>query len=193
MSVRVSEMAKSTILALCAASWASLPGCASNPRCPKLPGGPRYCLQSTTAIVPHVALQDIRIRGGDLDERLIVQLEVDASGMHLAGLTPVGQRVADASFDNRIASASSLAGGTFDAGALLSLVQLAVWPADSVSAGLDEGWRIEESPHLRKILHDGETTMEVVREGTPPKYERLEIRLPSAGLSLIVDAIDDHE
>jgi hypothetical protein len=188
VSVRVSE-----ILALIAATLAAMAGCASVQRCPELPGGPRYCLQATTAVAPFTALQDIRIRRGDLDERLIAQLEVDAAGLHLAGLTPMGQRGLEAHFDNRDATGSSLAGDRFDARALLSLVQLAIWPTESVRAGLGEDWQIEETPALRRLLRDGEVFFEVARQGEPPRYQRLDIRLPGAGLSLTVEAIKDDD
>ena len=186
MSVRVSEI-------LAVIVTAALSGCADDPRCPDLPGGPRYCLQATTAVAPYRALQDIRIRRGDLDERLIAQLEVDATGMHLAGLTPMGQRLLEAHFDNKEATASSLAGDRFDARALLSLVQLAVWPAESVRAGLGEDWQVEETPALRRLLREGELILEVARSGEPPRYQRLDIRLPGAGLSLTVQAIKDDD
>ncbi len=171
----------------------ALTGCASDPRCPDIPGGPGYCLQATSAVAPYVALQDIRIQRGDLDERLIAQLEVDAEGMHLAGLTPMGQRVLEAHFDNREATASSLAGDRIDARALLSLVQIAVWPAASVRAGLGEDWELLETPALRRLLRDGASILEVARIGEPPAYRQLDIHLPDAGLSLTVRAIKEEE
>jgi len=168
---------------------ALLAGCAGDPLCPSLPGGPRYCLQATAAVAPHVALQDIRIRRGELDERLIVQLEVDKAGMRLAGLTPMGQRVLEAQFDNKTASASSLAGDRLDARALLSLVQLATWPAEAVRAGLGDDCILVETPAQRLLLRDGRPIMAVARTGEPPDYQRLEISLPEAGMTVTVQAI----
>lgn len=182
MSVRVSKL-----LILCA-----LTGCAS-PRCPDIPGGPRYCLQPSTAVAPFTALQDIRIRRGDLDERLIAQLEVDTAGMRLAGLTPLGQKVLSAEFDNDQARGVSLAGDRFDPRALLSLVQIATWPADSVAAGLDDGWEIAHDGAARRLLHGDELIMEVLREGTPPRYDRLDIHMPKASLYLNVQEVKDAE
>lgn len=170
----------------------TLAGCAS-PRCSDIPGGPRYCLQATSAVPPFTALQDIRIRRGDLDERLIAQLEVDTAGMNLAGLTPMGQKVLEAHFDNREATASSLAGDRIDARALLSLVQIAAWPAASVAAGLGDDWRIDETPDLRRLLRDDVSVLEVARLGTAPRYDRLDIRMPDIGLSLTVRTIKEEE
>lgn len=183
MSVRVSSFLFLGLL---------LAGCASDPRCPDLPTGPRFCLQSTAAVTPHATLQDIRIRRGELDERLIAQLEVDAAGMHLAGLTPMGQRILEAHFDNRTATASSLAGDHLDARALLSLVQLATWPAESVRAGLGDDCILVETPALRRLLRDGIAIMDVARTGEPPDYQTLEISLPDAGMTVTVQAIKEE-
>lgn len=98
----------------------ALAGCAASPRCPPLPGGPDYCLQDSGAVPAFNALHDIRLRRQGFDERLIAQLEVDADGMRLAGLTPMGQRVLEARFDNVAATASSLADGRLDARAALA-------------------------------------------------------------------------
>jgi len=174
----------------CLAILAMLAGCAST--CPNLPGGPRYCLQGTAAVPPHVALQDIRIRRGDLDERVIAQLEVDAEGMRLAGLTPMGQRVLEATFDNRTAWAESLAGDRLDARALLALVQLATWPADVVRAGLGDGCILQETPVRRRLLREGRLILDVVRTGEPPIYRRIEISLPDVGMTVTVREIKDE-
>jgi hypothetical protein len=190
LPVRVSELLG---IVMIGATLATLSGCASDPRCPDLPGGPRYCLQTTGDVTPFSALQDIRIRRGDLDERLIAQLEVDAAGMHLAGLTPMGQRILEAHFDNREATAGSLAGKRFDARALLSMVQLAVWPAESVRAGLSEGWELDETPALRRFLREGISMLEVERSGEAPRYRRLDIRVPDAGLTLTIKAIEQDD
>jgi len=176
-----------------ALTLAILAGCAGDPRCPDIPGGPRYCLQTTRAVAPFSALQDIRIQRGALDERLIAQLEVDAAGMSLAGLTPMGQKVLEARFDNDKATAESLAGDRFDARALLSLVQISAWPADSVRAGLGADWTLDETPDLRRLLREGASVLEVERQGEAPDYHGLDIRLPDAGLRLTVRAIKEVE
>jgi hypothetical protein len=168
-----------------------LAGCASPPHCPPLPGGPGYCLQNTSAVPAFSALQDVRLQRHAMDERLISQLEVDADGMRLVGLTPMGQRILEARFDNRQATAESLAGERVDARALLVLIQLATWPADSVRAGLRWGWTLEDSATRRRVLRGEETVLMVERSGTPPSYRHLDIHLPRAELHLSVDRIED--
>jgi hypothetical protein len=163
-----------------------LMACTDNPNCPPLPGGAAYCLQSSTAVPAFTALQDLRLHGRGLDERLIAQLEVDNDGMRLAGLTPMGQRVLEARFDNHAATADSLAGSAIDARALLSLVQVATWPADTVRAGLMDGWTLEETPDRRRILHNEQVFMEILRVGSPPRYTSLTISLPRIELMLTV-------
>jgi hypothetical protein len=138
-------------------------------------------------------LQDIRIQRGELDERLIAQLEVDAAGMRLVGLTPMGQRILEADFDNNVATASSVVGRRFDVRSLLSMVQLAVWPADSVRAGLGEGCEIEESPALRRLLREGMPILEIARIGEPPRYRRLDIHVPNAGFSLAIQDLEEDD
>jgi hypothetical protein len=135
------------------------------------------------------ALQDIHLQGRGLDERLIARLEVDNDGMRLAGLTPMGQRVLEARFDNQAVTADSLAGSGIDARALLSLVQLATWPVDTVRAGLRDGWTLEETATRRRILHNDEVFMEIAGIRSPPHYASLTISLPRIELMLTVTEI----
>ena len=175
----------SAAVALCS----MLSACTDDPRCPPLPGGAAYCLQSSGAVQAFTALQDIHLQGRGLDERLIARLEVDHDGMRLAGLTPMGQRVLEARFDNQAATADSLAGSGIDARALLSLVQLATWPVDTVRAGLRDGWTLEETSTRRRILHNDQVFMEIAGIGSPPHYANLTIFLPRIELMLTVTEI----
>ena len=167
-----------------------LGGCANAPNCPSLPSGLGYCLQNSAETPAFSALQDVRLQRHALDERLITQLEVDASGMRLVGLSPMGQRVLEARFDNKEARASSLAGDKLDARALLSMIQIATWPAESVRVGLRWGWELEEDVHIRRVLREDETALVIERHGTPPHFHQLIIRLPQADLTLRVNDIE---
>lgn len=179
---------KGTLAAICLV----LTGCAHSTRCPTIPGGPEYCLQPSSTVPAFFALQDIRIRRHEMDERLIGQLEVDADGMRLACLTPMGQRLLEASFDNRQAFADSVAGDRIDARALLSLVQLSSWPADAVRTGLAAEWDLEESPGLRQVLRAGRTYLEIRQAGKAPNFSRLKINLPDAEMTISVTAIEEE-
>lgn len=181
-------------LPLSAAILALLTGCAQDPaRCPPIPGGPVYCLQASTAVPSFHTLQDLRVRRGELDERLIAGLEVDATGMRLVGFTPLGQRLLSAEYDNRAARAESLAGDRVDARALLSLAQLAAWPADSVRAGLGAGWELEDTPAGRRVSQDTEVALDIIREGEAPAYRRLVITMPRAGMTVEVRVVEEEE
>ncbi len=181
----------SSLLSIAALACTVLAGCAQNARCPIIPGGPMYCLQDTNSVPPFNALQDIRIRRGDLDERMIAQLEVDATGMRLAGLTPMGQRVFDVVFDNKHATANSIADNRLDFRVLLALVQLAVWPRDRVEAALPSGFRLEEIGHERRLLHEDRAIAAIARSGEPPAYTTLDISISAAGLNVMIETIDE--
>lgn len=180
-------------LCLLAGAALALSGCSGDSRCPRLPGGPVYCLQPTDSVPTFHTLQDIRIRRGALDERMIAQLEVDGTSMRLAGLTPMGQRVFDTRFDNREATSDSIAGDRFDPRVLLALVQLGVWPLERISAGLDRTVRIEDMPRMRRFTQDDTVFLEIARDGSPPRYGHLEIRIPSADLTVTIENIDDDD
>lgn len=168
----------------------ALAGCA-NPRCPEIPGGPYYCLQTSTAVAPFTVLQDIHISRGALNERLIAQLEVDASGMRLVGFTPLGQKVLSSGFDNVAATGESLIDERLDPRALLSLVQIATWPLEAVESGLQADWLVDDSPTSRRLLHDDRLVMEVLKQGKPPCFDRLDIAMPLVGFALTVEEVKD--
>lgn len=170
-----------------------LVACATDPRCPPLPGGPDYCLQPTTAVSPFSVLQELRIRRKELDEQLIAQLEVDAEGMRMAGLTPMGQRILEAHFDNQAASASSLAGDKVDARSLLSLAQLAAWPSDSVRTGLRGNWILEESSNLRRFMRDDQLALEIRTQGIAPDYSSIDLILPLAEMTVNLRSVKEFD
>uniref|UniRef100_UPI00272DE7F4 DUF3261 domain-containing protein n=1 Tax=Propionivibrio sp. TaxID=2212460 RepID=UPI00272DE7F4 len=69
--------------------------------CTTLPGGPRYCLQTTDSIVPFDVQQKVDVSFDSRRETMIAQLEADAGGIRFAGMTPFGQKLLQVSFDNR--------------------------------------------------------------------------------------------
>lgn len=169
-----------------------LGGCTGGTRCPALPDGLHYCLQDSAAVTPFDAFQSIHVEGPGIDLRLIAALEVDSAGMRMVGLTPMGQRVLETVFDNHTLRAPAIdAEGGIDAGALLALVQLALWPAHAVRPGLPEGWQLDETDGRRRVLHDdGRTGIDIQRTGSAPRWTAIELSLPAAGLRVQVRDLD---
>jgi hypothetical protein len=164
--------------------------------CAALPGGARYCLQTTAAIEPFDAQQKVDIAFDGRQETMIAQLESDADGMRLVGMTPFGQKLLQLGFDNRNVSAEAFSGKGPDPIVLLAVVQLATWPAEQVRAGLGDKGAISlieeqtgEQPQ-RRVVKDGKDIV-VVRytRGRPPSGDMV-IQLPSAGVEFTITHLD---
>ena len=165
-----------------------------DPRCASLPGGGRYCLQPTGAIAPFEAQQKVEASFGDgRRETMIVELETDANGMRFAALTPFGHKILEMAYDNGAASAAAGPDSRLDPALAMAMLQLALWPADAVRAGLGEGLLLEESGRQRRILSGGEVLMSVNWVGDAVPYRRLVIALPAARLTLEVETLPDAE
>ena len=166
-------------------------GCASvDSRCATLPGRIGYCLQTTEGIAPFDAQQQIDMVIGDKRETLIAQVESDASGMRMAGMTPLGQSLVQLSFDNReVASDMSLAKSLAPA-SLLALVQLARWPVERVRNGLTSGVTVEESEAERRFFRDGRLVLRVRYTLGRAAQGDLAISLPEAGVELTIVNLD---
>jgi hypothetical protein len=164
-----------------------------DPRCTGLPGGGRYCLQPTTAIAPFETQQKVEAAFDGRRETMIVEIEADANGIRLAGLTPFGHKLVQMSYDNREATATVRPDPRLDPALIMALLQLALWPADAVRAGLGARLTLEEGDGQRRILMDGESIMTVSYAGSVAPYRRLHLALPSAGLELDVETLFDME
>lgn len=162
--------------------------------CTTLPGGPRYCLQTTDSIVPFDAQQKVDVTFDSRRETMIAQLEADAGGIRFAGMTPFGQKLLQVSFDNRDVTAETFPGKGPDPVLLLALVQVATWPAEQVRAGLDGAEVIDDdsndAPAQRRLVKDGKDIV-VIRytRGRPPAGDML-ILLPAAGVEFSITNLD---
>ena len=172
-------------------------GCAGDgTSCAAFPGGVRYCLQTTAAVEPFDAQQKLDIAFNGRQETMIAQLEVDADGMRLVGMTPFGQKLLQLGFDNRSVSAEAFAGKGPDPVLLLAVVQLATWPAEQVRVGLGRNNAIDlideqtGEQSQRRIVKDGKDIV-VIRytRGHPPSGDML-IRLPAAGVEFTITHLD---
>ncbi len=162
----------------------------SDPRCAKLPGDVRYCLQPTTAVMPFDVQQKVELTLNGLRETMVVELEVDAFGMRFAGLTPFGQTLVQASYDNREARAGVLPDKRLEPVLFLAFLQLALWPADSVRAGLDATIVVQESMGQRRVLEGGNVVIEVSYTGGRPPSGDMRIVFPSAQLEIDVKTLN---
>lgn len=166
--------------------------------CTTLPGGPRYCLQTTDSIAPFDAQQKVDVTFDGRRETMIAQLEADADGIRFAGMTPFGQKLLQVSFDNREVSAKTFPGKGLDPVLLLALVQIATWPAEQVRAGLDGAEVVDEGidnasnekAAQRRLVADGKDIV-VIRytRGRPPAGD-MRIELPTAGVEFSITNLD---
>jgi hypothetical protein len=166
-------------------------GCAGHDsRCAQIPGGGRYCLQTTAAVEPFDVQQKVEATLSGRRETMIFELEVDGDGMRLVGLTPFGQKLIQLRYDNRDASADRLPDERLPPALLLSLLQLALWPANSVRSGLDPSLALSESADQRRILADGKVLVEVSYRGDRRAFGEMRIALPSAAMELEIVTLE---
>jgi hypothetical protein len=184
-----------TLTALCLSALLAATACGGrDPRCANLPGGGRYCLQTTAEIAPFDVQQQVDVTFNGRRETMIFELEVDAGGMRLAGLTPFGQKLIQASYDNREARADTLPDDRLDPSLLLALLQITLWPADSVRAGLaSRSMVLEEREGMRRVLQDGNVLLAVGYTGSLPPFGDMRIEFPAAHMKFDVKTLDALE
>lgn len=157
--------------------------------CASLIGGGNFCLQPTTALAPFEIQQKVEARFRNRRETVIAEIENDASGLHFVGLTPFGQTVFQVSYDNREAHAATLPDRRISPALLIALLQIALWPADSIRAGLEAPFTLEESGGQRRIVNRGETTLSIDYTGEHPPYRRMHLSIPAADLELDIETL----
>ena len=165
--------------------------CACSPEqqeCVSLPGttSASYCLQPTQAVAPFSVQQFVELQFAGKKDALVVDLDVDAARMQFVALTPFGQKLIHVDYDNRQVNAYLLPHQKLPPALLLSLLQLASWPADSVRVGLEVSLRLEESGEGRRILHGDDVLVEV----TYHSREALSITLPAPGLEITIRTLE---
>lgn len=174
-----------------------LAGCTpATPGCARLPGGGSYCLQSGAGPI-FSTLQQSVLSVGEQRLTLLARIENDARGLRFAGITPLGQTLMFVSWENGVlhselppAMASRIDPALFPA-----LVQIALWPAEAVRAGLSPELELIEEPGRRRLRPkeasgDGDI-LDISWEGNLP-YQRLRIVAP-AGMRIDARALDDAE
>ncbi len=190
MKIAINRLRLPIFLLLCAC----LAACGDdNPRCPRLPGGGRYCLQTTAQTLPFDVQQKLDITFNGRRETMIAQLESDALGMRFAGMTPFGQKLIQLDFDNETIKAVTFPGKGFDPALLLALVQIASWPLDGVQAGLDDSTVAEEGHGQRRLVRNGKELIVIGYTRGHPPHGDMFIQLPEAGVELSVENLEAHD
>lgn len=177
-----------------ATTVALLAACApESPTCARLPGGARYCLQTSEGVVPFEVQQKIDVTFNGQHETMIAQVEVDAAGMHFVGLTPLGQRLLRASFSDGEIRADGVALEKLDPALLLALIQLASWEASRVRPGLDGDAELEEIENGRHLVKDGKAVLRIgYTRGHPPTGD-IRIELPGTGVEFSIVTLDESD
>lgn len=152
--------------------------------------GASLCLQDSGGVKAFTALQSATLHFNGTSETLILQLENDAQGLRLAGLTPIGQPLIQASFLNGQFTASGPAAERFDARLLLATIQAAWWPLPQLQAAYQtNGLRMQESvsPHERRLMHDNDILL-TIRYGSGH-----DLQMEMTGLRLDVSTLEWQE
>lgn len=119
------------------------------------------------------------------------QLEADSSALRLAAFA-LGQTVARMTWDGvRLEEThSQRVPDVVTPARIMSDVQLAFWPEESVRAGLPAGYSLESSATARRVLHDGEPLIDVRYVGTGPIFPRIELNHVVHGFRMIIESTE---
>lgn len=139
-----------------------LGACASLPPsgCTALSASTRYCLQPLPAghTLAVNQLVDMQFPGRPAGERLVFAIDATDARMQIVGLSPLGQTVFRLGVDHGDTQWDGPPAAEALARRLPALVQLMLWPADSVRQGLDRDAALRVTPDGRR-LHDRDGTL----------------------------------
>lgn len=182
------QIALMSLIALTLSACASLE---STP-CATLAANAAYCLQPPSARGAFSALQQVDLHWQQVRQTTLTELESDGTALHMAVLSPMGQKLLEVHY--RPPQVKQVAGppSGLEPALLLALVQLALWPQDSVRTGLrgDATW--QEQAGLRQLRLDGAVLLEVSYEGDLPYPRHLVLRWPQQQLELVIRTIPDE-
>ena len=170
----------------------ALTGCSPyDPKCANLLGSGRYCLQSTTVVTAFDVQQKVTLLRGSQSDTLIVELEVDPSGLRMVGVTPFGHKLIELNYDNQTVKASTTPDTRLSPTLLVALLQMALWPQASVREGLQTPLTLEDKGTQRRIMHGSNPVLTITHDNAPPPYRQLQMTLHAADLELRIETLDD--
>jgi len=162
-------------------------------RCTNLMGNGRYCLQPTSAVAPFDLQQKIDTTINNNSELMVTEVEVNAVGMQLIGLTPFGHKLVHISYDNDEAKAIVSPNSRFDPTLTIAVMQLALWPVESVRKGLGEAMLLEESVGHRRYLSNNKLVLDVHYVNPDAPTNKFHLSFPLVGLILDIETLPEIE
>ncbi|MGP1716149.1 MAG: DUF3261 domain-containing protein [Methylophilus sp.] len=162
----------------------------SSPRCTALPGNVQYCLQPTTQIPAFAEQQKVTVTLKQTQETLLTSVEVDASGVRMAMLSPLGQTLANIDMPNAGVIQVEQLGTHWDAKWLLALLQVTRWPASQVREGLSRNAEMHESTLQRDIILNGKVIMDVKFHSIEHPYQKLLVRFPALDMQMDIETLE---
>jgi hypothetical protein len=170
-----------------------LTACAVN-RCPTLPGGVSYCLQSPASGPSFSVVQQVVIGGGEQQETLLAYIENNPQRLALVGLTPLGQTVLRVTWDGRhiVTSGPPGMGPPINPAVLLAVLQFGLWPPDAVRAGLPENVVWKEGATDGQLTRQGKPLLTLRRTGQAVPYDTLSVALQPAELQINIHTLTEE-
>jgi hypothetical protein len=179
---------------LCAGVSAALTSCTTivRPPCVALNAQASYCLQHPSALGEFTALQRVDFHWQDRTETTLTEIECDASTMRMAVLTPMGQKLLEVRYAPPRVEQLAGPASRLDPAMLIALVQMALWPADNVQAGLRGPVEWRSGNGNRQLFVSGKPLVEMEFDGTLPYPERLTMRIESPRMQLDIRTLHDE-
>lgn len=177
------------------ALWLALSGCASIGPSPCVVLDPQvsYCLQPPSVLGEFSALQQVELRWKHVAQTTLTDIESDGTALRMAVLTPMGQKLLELQYIPPLVEQLAGPRSRLDPAQLVALVQMALWPADSVRSGLRGAATWQEQAGKRVLWVDGATLLEVAFEGALPYPDHLTLRWPKQHLELDIRTLRDED
>lgn len=167
-------------------------------RCTNLMGNGRYCLQTTTMIVPFEVQQKVEATIKEHHETMVTEIEVNAKGMQMIALTPFGHKLVHVSYNNEEAKAVVSPDSRLDPTLMIAMIQLALWPTESVRKGLNAPLHLEEGAGKRRYLANDKLVLEIqyldvqYADAMTPA-NKFQLSFPSTDLKLDIETLPEVE
>lgn len=146
--------------------------------CPAFVSWPEFSTEQATTV---------RFRGQAM--QLLTRVQSDRDGVRLVTLSPLGQTLINAAWQQGKLSVELPPGlaGKVDPRLIPALLEVALAPCETVRAGLGGGLSLKDSEGRRSISSSRGEVILINWRGTALPYEALRIDVPGLGLS-----IDSH-